>query len=128
MSEVSSEGRLWIFYIRDMVEFAEKVLKYTSGFDQETLLADGLVYDAALHNIQLIGEAARHVPIDAREAHPEIPWHAIIGTRNRLAHAYLDISISVIWSIIEDAIPALLPHLRSLIVAHEAERDSDSRE
>ncbi len=128
MSEVLSEDRPWIFYLRDMIEFAEKVLTYTSGLDQETLLADDLVYDAALRNIQLIGEAARHVPIDAREAHPEIPWHAIIGTRNRLAHAYLDISDSVIWSIIEDAIPALLPQLRSLIAAYEAERDSDSRE
>lgn len=128
MSEASSEHRHWIFYVRDMMEFAEKVLVYTSGYDQEALLADGLAYDATLRNIQLIGEAATHVPLDVKEAHTEIPWRAIIGTRNRLAHAYLNISDSVIWSIIEDAIPALLPQLRDLLTAYQADDDSDARE
>ena len=121
MSDTSSQHRHWICYIRDMKEFAEKVLKYTGGLDQEALLADNLIYDATLRNIQLIGEAANRIPIDVQKSNPEIPWHAIIGTRNRLAHAYLSISDSVIWSIIEDAIPALLPQLASLIAAYEAE-------
>lgn len=128
MSEASSHHREWKCYAGDMIEFAEKVLAYTSGFDQETLLDDDLVYDATLRNIQLIGQAANHVPSDVREAHPEIPWHAIIGTRNRLAHTYLSISDSVIWSIIEDAIPALLPQLRSLLAVYETDHDSHSRE
>jgi len=50
-----------------------------------------------------------------REAHPEIPWRAIVGTRNRLAHSYLTISDDVIWTIIQDAIPKLLPSLQSML-------------
>ena len=128
MSDTSSQHRHWIFYVQDMREFAEKVLAYTSGLDQEAWLADGLIYDATLHNIQIIGEAATQVPDDVQEAHPEVPWRAIIGTRNRIVHAYMGISDSVIWSIIEDAIPALLPQLRSLLETYEADHDSDSRQ
>jgi len=75
----------------------------------------GLTYDATLRNIQLIGEAATHIPSGVREAHPEIPWRAIVGTRNRLAHSYLTISDDVIWTIIQDAIPKLLPSLQSML-------------
>ena len=115
MSETDREARSWRFYIQDMIDFSEKVLAYTEGMDQEAFLADGLTYDATMRNLQLIGEAATHIPDEIRQAHSEIPWHAIIGTRNRLAHSYLTISDSIIWGIIQEAVPDLLPALRSLL-------------
>jgi len=113
------QRREWRFYIRDMIGFSERVLSYSAGLDQEALVADERTYDATLRNLELIGEAATHIPEDVRDAHPEIPWHAIIGTRNRLAHGYLSISDSVIWSIIRDAVPRLLPALRNLMTETE---------
>lgn len=98
-----------------MLDFAETVMGYTSGLDMAAFVADQRTYDATLRNIQLIGEAATHVPDDIREAYPSIPWRAMIGTRNRLAHSYLHISDAIIWSIIEDAIPGLAPQLRKLL-------------
>ncbi len=115
MSEADRELRPWRFYIQDMIDFSEKVLAYTEGMDQEAFIADGLTYDATMRNLQLIGEAARHIPGQVRQAHSEIPWHAIIGTRNRLAHSYLTISDSIVWGIIQEAIPDLLPALRNLV-------------
>ena len=50
-----------------------------------------------------------------RKTHSDVPWHAIIGTRNRLAHGYLHISDDVVWSIIQDAIPGLVSSLRNLL-------------
>ncbi len=121
MSETDRESRSWRFYIQDMIDFSEKVLAYIEGMDQEAFLADGLVYDATLRNLQLIGEAATHIPDEIRQAHSEIPWHAIIGTRNRLAHSYLTISDSIIWGIIQEAVPDLLPALRSLLESTSGE-------
>ena len=115
MSESLEQERPWSFYVQDMLGFAETVLEYTSGLDMETFVANRRTYDATLRNIQLIGEAASHVPEHVREAHPSIPWRAMIGTRNRLAHAYLHISDAILWSVIQDAIPNLVPQLRSLL-------------
>ena len=115
MSDTEQGAREWRFYVQDMVEFSEKVLSYTEGLDQDAFIADGLTYDATLRNLELIGEAATHIPSEVREACPDIPWHAIVGTRNRLAHSYLSISNSVIWTVIRDAIPKLLPELRTLL-------------
>ena len=51
-------GREWRVYIDDMIAFAEKVLAYTNGLDQQAFVASGPVYDATLRNLELIGEAA----------------------------------------------------------------------
>ena len=115
MSDAPRENREWRFYIQDMLEFGEKILSYTDGLNQDSFIADGLTYDATLRNIQLIGEAATHIPPDVRESYPDVPWRTIVGTRNRLAHSYLHISDSVSWSIIQDANPNLLLQLRTLL-------------
>ena len=106
--------RIWVFYIDDMIGFASKVIVYTEGMEQSAFVASGLTYDATLRNIELIGEAATHVPPDVRERHGEIPWRLIIATRNRLIHGYLGIDNDTLWSIIRDELPDLLSALEAL--------------
>lgn len=97
-----------------MIDFAGKVLSYTEGLDQAGFVASGLVYDATLRNLELIGEAATRVPEAIRIAHPEVPWRMIIATRNRLIHGYLGIDDDTLWSIIVDDVPQLLVLLAEL--------------
>jgi uncharacterized protein with HEPN domain len=66
-------AREWRFYIDDMIAFAEKVVAYTAGLDQARFVASGLNYDATVRNLELIGEAATHVPNAARTANPQVP-------------------------------------------------------
>ncbi len=122
MCEAGHEGRHWHLYVQDMIGFAETVLSYTEGMDQGSFVADRRTYDATLRNIQLIGEAATHVPPEVRESYREVPWRAVVGVRNRLAHAYLHISDDILWSIIQDAIPDLVPELRTILEAFKGER------
>jgi uncharacterized protein with HEPN domain len=98
------EAREWRFYLDDMITRAEKVIVYTEGLDQARFTGSGLNYDATLRNLELIGEAATHIPGEVRTANPLIPWRQIIATRNRLIHGYLGI----------DDIPGPLPALQSL--------------
>lgn len=112
MSEPAT--REWRFFIDDMIAFAQKVIVYTHAFDQAGFVASGLNYDAALRNLELIGEAATHIPEDVREANPQIPWRLVIATRNRLIHGYLGIDNDTLWSIVSSDVPALLPALTAL--------------
>ena len=115
MSDATHEARDWRLYVQDMIEFGEKVLSYTNGLDQATFIADGRTYDATLRNLELVGEAATHIPRAMRDAHPEIEWREIIATRNRVAHGYMGMDEDVIWDIIQTDIPSLLPALRGLL-------------
>ena len=115
MSDAGQESREWRFYVNDMIEFAEKILSYTEGMDQAAFVADSLRYDATIRNLELIGEAAIHVPRSVRDTFPDVPWRAIVGLRNRLIHGYEGIDNDIIWTIIQDAVPKLLPALRNLL-------------
>ena len=106
--------REWRFYIDDMISFAEKVITYTDGLDQERFVASGLNYDATVRNLELIGEAATHVPDAVRAAHPQVPWRLVIATRNRLIHGYLGIDNDTLWSLVVTDVPALLLSLRGV--------------
>ena len=106
--------REWRFYLDDMIGFAKNVLTYSAGFDQATFETTGLNYDATLRNLELIGEAATHIPTEVREANPSIPWRLVIATRNRLIHACLGIDNDTLWSIIQDDVSILLDDLKKL--------------
>ena len=106
--------REWSFYLDDMIGFAENILIYCEGFDQTKFEATGLNFDATIRNLELIGEAASHIPAEIREIYETIPWRKIIATRNRLIHGYLGIDNDTLWSIIQDDIPALLDALRQI--------------
>lgn len=107
-------GREWRFYLDDMIGFAEKVSAYTAGLDQDGFVASALNYDATVRNLELIGEAATHIPEAVRRHNPQIPWRLIIATRNRLIHGYLGIDNDTLWSVIREDVPDLLPKLRQL--------------
>ncbi len=115
MSEPGGEPRHWRLYLQDMIDFAERAVTYTAGFDQDAFIGDGRTYDATLRNLELIGEAATHIPDDVREANPQIKWRQVVATRNRLAHGYLGLDDDVIWDIIQTDLPDLLVKAKRLL-------------
>lgn len=120
MSEQGHGTRHWRLYVQDMIDFAERAVRYTAGLDQDAFIADGCTYDATLRNLQLIGEAATHVPNAVREVSPQIKWRQVIATRNRLAHAYLGLDDDVIWDIIQTDLPDLLVQAKRLMAEEQS--------
>lgn len=116
--------RRWDIYVRDMIECCGKVADYTAGFERDSFFATRVVYEAVLWNLAILGEAATNIPAAVRDAHPEIPWHAITGTRNRIIHGYLTIDDTTVWEIVREGIPELTPLLRALL--EEAEKGDPS--
>lgn len=106
--------REWRFYVRDMLGFCEKVLAFTQGLEQAQFVSDAMRFDATLRNLELIGEAASHIPQDVRNAHPAIPWRMLIATRNQLIHGYLGLDNDILWNIVQADVPVLLLQLKLL--------------
>ena len=107
--------RNWRLYVEDMLVFARKVQDYTADQDQASFETNSSVFDATLRNLELIGEAATHLPDEIRCSFPDIPWRMIIATRNQLIHAYLGIDNDTVWSIIEDDLPELIQNLALIL-------------
>ncbi|TDM07986.1 MAG: nucleotidyltransferase [Ideonella sp. MAG2] len=107
-------GRDPRLYLVDMLDFGRRALDYAGDLSLSEILADQMRYDAILRNLELIGEAATHVPPELRAMASDIPWRKVVGTRNRVAHAYLGIDAQTVWSILRDDLPSLLVALDRL--------------
>jgi uncharacterized protein with HEPN domain len=84
-------------FLLDMLDGARMANKYAARTDLESFYRDRLIQDGVIRQIQIIGEAASHVSVEFREAHPEIPWDDIIGMRHRLVHDYRNIDLDLAW-------------------------------
>jgi uncharacterized protein with HEPN domain len=71
--------------------------------------------DAVVRNLEIIGEAARHVPEDIVENNPGIPWSEMRDMRNLLAHEYFGVNTRIVWETIQTDFPAIVRSLRGLL-------------
>lgn len=94
-------------YLADIAEAAAKVQAWTDGVDRAAFLSDARSFDAKLRNLEIIGEAAKHVPPELVVAAPEVPWRQIIRLRDRLAHAYFRVDPAIVWDIVENELGPL---------------------
>jgi uncharacterized protein with HEPN domain len=94
-------------YILDIIAASDKVRRYTAGMTREQLLSDERTYDAVLRNLEIIGEAAKHLLPDVRQEMPSIPWTKIAGMRDILAHVYFGVDPDIVWDVVENKVPEL---------------------
>ncbi|HEX6108754.1 MAG TPA: HepT-like ribonuclease domain-containing protein [Ktedonobacteraceae bacterium] len=78
--------------LRDIQEAIERIWKYTNQ-GQDLFDQNELVQTWVIHHLEIIGEAARAIPQDFMNLHPEISWRQINGMRNILIHHYFGITL-----------------------------------
>ena len=61
--------------IDDIILCCDKILRFTSGMNQDQLAEQDLVQDAVLRNIEVIGEAAKNLSDEVRARMPGIEWN-----------------------------------------------------
>jgi len=86
-------------YLRDVLDRIARVKRYIEGYDYESFCDDEKTSDEVIRNIEVIGEAIRHVPGDLRQKYPTIPWKSIAGMRDKLIHDYLGVDLEYVWNV-----------------------------
>jgi len=94
-------------YLHDIEEALEKIKAFTKGYTLEEFAKDTKTVDAVVRNLEIIGEAAKHIPKSVKERSPDIDWKAIAGMRNILAHEYFGVRMGIIWKTIQERLPEL---------------------
>jgi uncharacterized protein with HEPN domain len=101
-------------YLWDMLDAAKAVREFVSSRTYDDYQKDRMLRGAVERNIEIIGEAARHVSEVFQQAHSEIPWKSVIGQRNILAHEYGEVKNERIWAVATGRIPELIDNLEKL--------------
>lgn len=103
-----------------MVEAADSALSYVAGSDKKAFAADKRTQQAVIYNLLVLGEAAAYLAQSFPEfiqAHPDIPWAAMRGMRNRMAHGYFEVDLDIVWDTIQNDLPMLRGALSALLTS-----------
>ena len=93
-------------YLQHILECIARIEQYTKAgrteFTTSTLIQDGV-----LRNLQTLGQSVLKLSEPFKSSHPEVDWQSIVGLRNVLVHDYLGVSVTRVWEIVEQDLPAL---------------------
>jgi uncharacterized protein with HEPN domain len=101
--------------LRHMLDYAQIARRLIAGRTRQDLDADEMFHLALTRAVEVIGEAAARVSDATREAHPNIPWSQITGTRNRLIHSYDRVNFDILWRIVSEELGPLIAQLESIL-------------
>ena len=105
-------------FLQHILEAADRVLRYTKDMGRKEFSADTMAQDAVIRNVEIIGEAAINlleVAPDISTRYPLIPFVQIRGMRNRVAHGYFAVSLSMIWDSVQVDIPELRQQIAKVL-------------
>ena len=104
-----------LLYLDDIQEAIETIFGYVQGIEVDEFKQQQMLQDAVVRQIEIIGEATKHLSEGIRKANPQVPWRAIAGTRDRLIHGYFAVDLDEIWLTIQQDLPVLRQEVTRLL-------------
>jgi len=102
-------------YLQDILDATDRIQVYVEGMDFERFVTNMLVIDGVVRNLEVIGEAVKHLPDDFKSQHPDVEWSKISGLRDILIHAYFNVDNEILWEIVQDKLPELKVRVKELL-------------
>ena len=100
-----------------MLESAREAIGYARDRTRKDLETDRQLSHSLVRCLEIIGEAARNISKESRDANPQIAWIDMIGMRNRLIHAYFDVDLDIVWKTVNKELPPLAAQIEPILKA-----------
>ena len=101
-------------YIDDIIQSAEDAEMFIEDLDYSAFSKDKKTINAVIRSLEVMGEAAKKIPARVKKQFPDIPWKEMSGIRNKLIHEYFGVDLEIIWNVLKEELPAILPLLKDM--------------
>ena len=100
-------SRDWTLYLEDIADACRLIEQFTAGMSGESFSGNAQAFHATVRNLEIVGEAAKRLPDEAKARMPEVDWAGAARFRDVVAHRYFALDPVVVWSIVQTKIPDL---------------------
>ena len=119
------EKREFLDYLVDIQEASQNIARFISGMTWDEFSQDQKRIYAVGRAFEIIGEAAKKVPLSVRKRHSKVPWKQMAGMRDKLIHEYFGVNYEVLWRTAQEEIPPM-PQLIAMALEEESRKISPS--
>lgn len=81
-----------VFRLKHILVSIERIDEVTKGLDFLKFEHNWKVQDIVIRNLEIVGEASKHISTDLKTKYPEVAWSEANSLRNVLIHEYFGIS------------------------------------
>jgi uncharacterized protein with HEPN domain len=99
-------------HIRDELQFLVREHRELSAAKFQN---DEKAKRAFVRSLEIVGEAAKALPVSFREKHSELPWKQMARMRDKLIHHYFGVDYPVVWDTVATDAPELLAKIEALL-------------
>ncbi|MEE9293797.1 MAG: DUF86 domain-containing protein [Phycisphaerae bacterium] len=99
----------------DINRSARLVREFAEGLEFERFQQDVKTQSAVIHQLLIVGEAAKRLSAQFRSKYVDIPWSKVAGMRDKLIHAYDEVDLEEVWRTVEHDIPELIEQIGPLL-------------
>ena len=103
-------------YLQDILSMIDKVEQFTADLSLEEFEENEMVHFAVIRAIEVMGEAAKHLPPEVRRKYPEVPWNRMAEMRDRIIHGYFGVDLHIVWETATRSIPTLRPRISAILM------------
>jgi uncharacterized protein with HEPN domain len=101
-------------FLDDIIDAIDLLRRLVEGRTLETYRSEEPLRWAVERGLEIVSEASRHVPAEAKARHAHLPWQQIADIGNRLRHGYHTIDDAIIWSIVQNDLAPLDAAVRAI--------------
>ena len=102
-------------YLRHILEEVDYLVEHSRGVSPDQFLKDETLRRTFVRSLEIIGEAAKKVPLELAEQLRDIDWRAMAGMRDRLIHGYFGVDYDLVWDVVVNKVPLLGARIRELL-------------
>ena len=106
-------------YVEDIVDTMEKAEILLEEVTYEQFEDDFRINFAVVRALEIIGEAAKRLPMSVRERYPDIPWKGMAGMRDRIIHGYDTVDLQIVWDVVKLDTPLIKPQIQQILSDYE---------